>query len=163
MKLLLSEPRPASVHLATANAAADHEHGRRVAVIRSAVAVFGHRPAELRHRQDGDVGHAIAEILRERGQRRRELAEPVGELASLVALAHVGVPAADVREGDLEPDVGANQLCDLAQRLPEPSRWIAGAVGRCQALGIRLLEQSDGLERLAPGAVEEIADALCVE
>jgi len=85
-----------------------------VTVIGAAVAVFVHRPAELRHRQDDGVGHAIAEVRDQRRDRAREVVEAGGELPLRRTLVDVGVPAADVGEGDLESDVRLRELRDLA-------------------------------------------------
>ena len=117
--LLEREARPPAVDLAAAHAAADHHHRVAVPVIRAAVAVLAHRPPELRHRQDDGVRHAIAEVGDERRDAAREIVEPLGELALRRALVDVRVPAADVRERDLEADVGLRQLRDLLQRLAE--------------------------------------------
>src|SRR6185369_3764693 len=47
--LLGGEAGPAAVEAAAAHAAAEDEHGGRVPVVGAAVAVLGHRAAELRH------------------------------------------------------------------------------------------------------------------
>src|SRR5215470_9210157 len=86
------EPRPLSVDAAAAHAAAQDEHRGRVAVIGAAVAVFGHGPAEFRHREHDDVRHLVAEVLGERRERRAEVAEAERQLPALGALADVGVP-----------------------------------------------------------------------
>jgi hypothetical protein len=51
----------------------------------------------------------------------------------------MGVPAADVGKGDLEPDVGPDQLRDLPQAVAEPAARIDGAVGRLEPLRRRRL------------------------
>ena len=51
--------------------------------------------------------------------RPRKIVEPSGELPGGSALIHVRVPAADVRERDLESDVRLDQLRDLPKMLPE--------------------------------------------
>ena len=53
----------------------------------------------------------------EGGERQTQLAEPGGELAFTRALVHVRVPAAAVRERDLQPYVRFDELSDLEQRL----------------------------------------------
>ena len=106
-------------------------------VIGAAVAVLARRASELRHRQDHDVGHPVAEVGDERGDRPREIVEAIRELARRAALIHVRVPAADVGERDLEPDVRLDQLRDLPQALPERRARILGAVPRQVLLRIR--------------------------
>ena len=76
VELLRLEARPLAVDLLSLHVAADHEQRAGVTVIRAAVAVLPHRAAELRHRHDRHVGHAVAEIGDERGDRLREVVEP---------------------------------------------------------------------------------------
>src|SRR5262249_48318018 len=76
-----SETRPRAVNVTTTQAAANHEHRIAMTVIRAAVAVLIHRPSKLRHRQNDDVRHAIAEIGDERRDASREVVEPLRELA----------------------------------------------------------------------------------
>ena len=128
--LLDRQAGPAAVDLAAADAAADRHHRVAVSVIGAAVAVLPHRPSELRHRQHDGVGHAVAEVGDERGDAAREVVEARGELALRRALVDVRVPAADVRERDLEADVGLDELRDLLQRLAERRARIVGAVLR---------------------------------
>src|SRR5215831_11869116 len=72
--LLRREARPAAVDPAALHVVpADDEHGVAVPVIGAAVAVLGHGPAELAHRQDHHVVHAIAEIARQRGDALTEV------------------------------------------------------------------------------------------
>ena len=99
-----------------------------MAVIGAAVAVLRHRAAELRHRQDDRVGHAIAEILRERGDAAREVVEAIGDLPGRAAFVDVVVPLVALGKRDLEADVGLGQPRDLLQRLAERRARIRGAV-----------------------------------
>ena len=55
----------------------------------------------------------------------------------VAALVDVGVPAADVGEGDLEADIGLDQLGDLPEVLPERRPRIVGAVLRQVLLRVR--------------------------
>ena len=122
-ELLAAEARPAPVHLAAAHRPAQHQHGGGVAVIRAPVAVLPDGAPELRHGEHDHVGHAVAQIAVQRGQPLGEVGEPVGELPSLGALGGVSVPAAGVRERDLQPHVGPDELGDLPQALAEaPAR-----------------------------------------
>ena len=159
----MSKPGPAAVDASAAHAAAENEHRRRVTVIGAAVSVLGDGPAELRHREDDDVRHLVAEVLGEGGERGAEVAEAQRELAALGALANVRVPALHVGEGDLEADVGLDELRDLAQRLAERHARILGAVRRRDARGPGAPEHLHRVECLAPRSVQEIANALLVE
>ena len=78
----------------------------------------------------------------------------VGELALRRSLIDVRVPAADVGEGDLEPDVRLRQLRDLSERLPERRARIVGAAFGPVAGRIRAFQHPDRVERLASGAVQ---------
>src|SRR5207249_9508597 len=127
---LSPEPGPSAVDLAAANPTAEAEHRRGVPVIRPAVSVLGDRAAEFRHRQDDHVGHAVAEVMRERGERGGEFTETRGQLTALGALRDVRVPAVHLGERDLDTDVRADELRDLTHRLAEGGRWIRGAVRR---------------------------------
>src|SRR5437016_4225624 len=161
--LLAREPRPASIDTAPADPAPQDEHRGRVAVVGAAVAVLADRAPELGHGEDDDVGHPVAEILREGGERPAELAQPGGELALLGTLADVGVPALHVGEGDLEPDIRLDELGDLAHRLAERAARVEGAVRRRHARRVGAPEHLHRLERLAPRARQEVAHAPGVE
>src|SRR5262249_1612748 len=116
--LFAPEARPAAVLLAAAHAlSADDEHRVAVAVIGAAVAVLGHRPPELAHRQNDDVFHAVAEVARERRDALAEVAKALRELADRRSLVYVRVPAAGFGERDFEAHLGLDELRDLAQRV----------------------------------------------
>src|SRR5262249_39742395 len=83
--------------------------------------------AELRHGEHHHVAHALSQIAVERGEALGELGEAEGELAALVALIGVGVPAAHVGKGNLEADVGLDELGDLLQAVAAA----AAGVKRC--------------------------------
>ncbi len=129
-ELVGRERGPVAVDFAALDRAAHGEEAGAVAVIGAAIAVLVHGAAELAHGDDDDIGHAVAEVLMQRGQRLREAAEPGGELALGVALVGVGVPAVDLGEGDLHADVGLDQLRDLLEVAAEGALRINGAVGR---------------------------------
>ena len=99
-----------------------------MAVIGAAAAVLAHRPAELRHRQHDGVGHAIAQIGDQRGDRAREVVEARRQLPLRRALVDVRVPAANLGERDFESDIRFRELRDLLQRLTERRTRILGAV-----------------------------------
>ncbi len=60
------------------------------------------------------------------------------------------VPSADIREGQVHPDVALDQLRDLPQALAQPSAWIIGAGGRAVRLSLDRLQHRHRFERLAP-------------
>src|SRR4029453_2062027 len=103
--LLGGQAGPAAVDSAAANGAAQDEHRGGVTVAGAPVAVLGNRAAELGHRQDDDLAHAVADVACEGGQGRTELAQPVGELTLVGALRDVRVPALHVRETDAQANV----------------------------------------------------------
>ena len=161
--LLGREARPPAMDAAASHPAAEHQHRGRVTVIGSAVAVLGDGPAELRHRQHHHVAQSIAEVAREGGETAAQLAQAIGELALLAALADMRVPAVDVDEADLKSDVGADELRHLAQRLAEAAAGIVGAVGGRQPRRAGALQQLHGLEGLAAGAVQQVVYTVVVE
>ena len=110
-----------------------------MAVIGAAAAVLGQCPAELRHGQNDRVVHTGPKIRGERGDRRAEVGEAVGELTRRAAPSvDVMVPLCAFRERDFEPDVGFGELRDLAKRLSEwltagysaPLRWLRSVPDR---------------------------------
>jgi hypothetical protein len=102
-----------------------------VPVIGAGVAVLGCRAAELGHRDHDDVGHAIAEVARERRKARAELAQDVLELVVLVG---VMVPSVEIHESDLDADVGLDQT----RQLHEPRAELA-LIDRAVRRGVGLL------------------------
>src|SRR5215471_10353502 len=163
VELLARESRPFPHHAAALHGAAQDEHGGGMAVIGAPVAVLAHGAAELRHGEDHHVAHALSQIAVESGEALGELGEAKGKLATLVALIGVGVPAAHVGEGDLEADVGLDELGDLLQAVPEPAARILRAVLRREALRIGRPEHLHRVECLAAGAVQDVAHTLLVE
>ena len=93
VELRLVEAGPAAVHLAALHRAAENEHHIGVAVVGAAVAVFARGASELRHGDDDGVFAEIAEIGPESGERLREVAEHIRELAFGRAFVDVMVPA----------------------------------------------------------------------
>ena len=65
VELLGLQAGPLAIDLATLNRPAHHEHAIRVAVVGPAVAVLVRGAAEFGHRNDHNVLHAVAHILRE--------------------------------------------------------------------------------------------------
>ena len=82
-------------------------------MVGAAVAVLPRRAAELRHGQDHDIVHAVAKIAGKMPQGLAEFSKPVGQLAGGAAFVGMGVPAADLGEGDFQPDIGFDQPGDL--------------------------------------------------
>src|SRR2546428_427911 len=104
------EAGPASINAPAAHAAADNQHGVSMTVIGSAISILVHRAPELRHCQHDRILHAVAEIGNEGGDAAREIVEAGRELALCGALVHMRVPAADVRERNLEAHVRLREL-----------------------------------------------------
>src|SRR5438045_540823 len=119
VQLLRLETRPAAVNLAALHAAADHEQTTGVSVIGPSTSVLSRGPTELRHRENHDVCHAIAEVRHERKGGFCEVIQSLRELPGRAALIHVRVPAPYVGECDLNAYVGLDQLRDLAQPLAQ--------------------------------------------
>src|SRR5204863_393142 len=86
---------------AAAHGPSQRQHRGRVAVVGAAVAILRDGAPELRHGEHHDVGHPVAQVLGERGERAAEVTQAEGEPALLGALAHVGVPTLHVGERDL--------------------------------------------------------------
>ena len=111
--LVDSQAGPPPVDLATFHPAADDHHGVAVTVVGAAVAVFATARPNSDMVSDHGVGHPIAKVGDKRSELLREIVQPRGELPLASALVDVGIPAADVRERDLETDVGFGELRDL--------------------------------------------------
>src|SRR5690606_18150507 len=109
------EAGPAAVDPAAVHGPAENHHAVAVTVVRAAGAVFGYGPPELGHRQDDDVLHAVAEVVVERANAVGQLGQSSRELAVQATLVGVRVPAVDVGERDLQPDVGLDELRDLPE------------------------------------------------
>ena len=75
--------------------------------------------AELRHGENDDIPHPIAEVVIESSDAVAEIRQAIRKLAARVTLIRVRVPAAHIGEGDLHADVRFHQLCNLHERLPE--------------------------------------------
>ena len=97
--LTLTEAGPLPVALSTLDRSSHEEHQVGMPVVGAAVAVLSRRATELRHRQDDDVLHAIAQILFERGE---PLAEPSKQRRQPSLFIRVRVPSVrGVDERDL--------------------------------------------------------------
>src|SRR5262245_41148821 len=94
---------PGSLDLSAIRRATEDEHRVAVSVVRAGVAIFGRRSAELRHRDQDDVLHAIAHVASECSQRSSELIEKSRQLSVLIAVV---IPDVDGREGGLKAWVG---------------------------------------------------------
>src|SRR5215831_3263573 len=163
VELLAGQTRPPPHHTSALHRAAQDEHGRGMPMVGAPVAVLAHGAAELGHGQHHYVAHALPQITIEGGQALGEFREAEGELSALVALVGVRVPSPHVGEGDLEPNVGLDELGDLPQAVAEPTPRILRAVVGREALGIGGLEQLHRVEGLAARAVEDVVHALLVE
>ena len=110
IKLILTEAGPTPVDPSALYGTAEREHDGGVTVIRAAIAVLPRRAAKLRHAEHQHLGHAIAQILVERDQSIAKLPEAVGQLSFHGAFIHVMIPAANLSERNLEPNIGLDQL-----------------------------------------------------
>ena len=154
-ELLALEPRPLAVNLAALDVAAEDEHRVAVAMVRAAVAVLLHRPAELRHRDHDDVRHAIAEVLGERGDARREVVQAVRDLSLRAALVRVVIPIPCFRERDFEAEVAFDDLRDLPERVPVGGRRVLRAVRRRVADRIHLFDHLDRIKGFRAGRAQQ--------
>ncbi len=156
---IVGEAGPIAVDLAALHIAAHHKHHVRVAVIGSPIAVLAHGAAELGHRHNGDIFHAIAQVLIKRRECLPEIQQVVVELARLV---HMRIPSADLGKRHFHADIRFDQPGDLLQILTESSTRIFCAVGRCVALLLNRLHDLHGAEGLAAGAVENGVERMVV-
>src|SRR5271165_7255405 len=99
-------------------------------MVGAAVAVFARRTTELRHRDQDCVFSQTTQVNPEGRYRLRELAQHISQLSIHGTLIYVMVPAADVGEGDLHPDIRLDKLRSLPQRVAKASLRIIGAGGR---------------------------------
>src|SRR5215475_12095600 len=76
----VAKARPPSAN-AAADVASDYHHRVAVSMVGSAVAVFRGGASELGHRDNDGIGHAVAEVGRQRGKSARELVEARRDLA----------------------------------------------------------------------------------
>ena len=114
--LLRGEAGPPSVHLAPVDVGAYHQHGVPVSVIGSAIPIFSHGTAKLRHRQHQHVLHAVCTIRRECGNPAGEIVETVGEKPGGGPFVDVMIPTAGFGKGNLETDVCLDELRNLLGR-----------------------------------------------
>ncbi len=119
IKLFGREAGPFAQHVATVDFVADGKEARRVAMIGAAVAVLPRGASEFAHRQNRDIGHAVAQIEVKRFESRSELIQAPRQLALRTALIDVRVPAAALGERDFDADIGLNELRDLLQRIAQ--------------------------------------------
>jgi hypothetical protein len=64
---------------------------------------------ELAHGEDGDVGHALADVLGESG----EIREQAAQLTRASRLIDMRIPATHVGEGNLQSESCLDELSDL--------------------------------------------------
>jgi hypothetical protein len=163
VQLLALEPGPPAVHLAALHLRADDEHRPRVAVVGAARAVLARHAPKLGHRQDHDVVHAIAHVGDEGGNAVAKVTQSRGQLTRAAPLVHVRVPPADVGKGELHPESGLDELCNLEQALAKGRPRVLGAVLRAIALRVGAAQHLHGLEHLAPRGVHEVGGAGAIE
>ena len=84
-------------------------------VIGAAIAIFMHGAAKLRQHDDNRIGPVVAEALREGGKALAERTQPIGELTLVIALADMGIPAAERGKGDPDAVIASHRrLSDSA-------------------------------------------------
>src|SRR4051812_45233585 len=104
---------PLAIDLAAADAAAEYLDRVAVAVVGAAIPILFHGAAEFRQDHDDgvvpDCSTGAVERLGEGGEPVAERAQAVGELALLVALADMRVPAAEAQERKPDIAIAGNQ------------------------------------------------------
>src|SRR5258707_8478090 len=129
-------------------------------MIGSALSILAGGPAKLRHRRQSHVLSVRPHILPEGCNRLRELLETICQLPIYVALVRMRAPAADVREGRLNPKIGLHQLSHLLQTVAKWSLRILHPCCRLVLRGICRLQHLHSLERLLPGPMQETFEAV---
>src|SRR5438874_1827511 len=104
-----------------------------MAMVRASGSILLDGSAELGHRDDDDIAHAIAEIAVERRKSVAEFTQPVAQLATDTALVRMSIPSTEIGEGHFQADIGFDDLRDLQQRLREGLVGINRAVLRLKA------------------------------
>src|ERR1700704_3841900 len=94
-----SKAGPLAVHPAALHGAAQYPDDIAVAVIGAAIAVLPPRAAKFGQHDNGGVPPIRAERFGERCEPVTEGAEPLRQLPSMTALAHMSVPAAEADKG----------------------------------------------------------------
>src|SRR5512138_2952448 len=91
VQLLLLEARPFSVNLSALHTATDYEQCTGVTVVRSEIPVFARHAAKLRHRENHNVTHFVAEVSDKRVDRLGEIVETLRKLSRGTTLVDVSV------------------------------------------------------------------------
>src|SRR5256885_7728206 len=97
-----SKAGPLAVHPAALHGAAQYPEDIAVAGIGAAIAVLAHRAAEFGQHDTRGVPPIRAERFGERCEPVTEGAEPLRQLPSMTALAHMSVPAAEADKGETD-------------------------------------------------------------
>src|SRR5438270_2317873 len=118
-----SKAGPLAVHPAALHGAAQYPDDIAVAVSGAAIAVLAHRAAEFGQHDNRGVPPIRAERFGERCDPVTEGAEPLRQLPSMTALAHMSVPAA-------EADKGETDLAVVRHQPGKPRRHGRKTVGR---------------------------------
>ena len=74
-------------------------------------------PAKLRHRQHDDVVHPVTQVAGEGRDAPREVVVASGQKPGAAAFVDVVIPVTRLGEGNLQTDVGLDQLGDLLECL----------------------------------------------
>src|SRR6185437_13854450 len=100
VQLIAPQPGPLPVNLATTNVVAENKHRVSVTMVSAATAVFPGGAAELRHRQNHNIVHALPEVSVERGDGVAKLLQQIAKLATAVSFVEVGIPVQARRVGE---------------------------------------------------------------
>src|SRR5438067_12170666 len=95
-----------------------------MAMVRTPIAILAGRTSKLRHCQNYNVVHSLAEIGIECGDPAAELLQQVSKLTARVAFVHVCIPTANIRESYFKSYACFDQLRNLQQRITKRRAWI---------------------------------------
>src|SRR5438309_2389565 len=162
VELMIVQARPPAVNGAAFHVLAHYKHAIRMAVIGSAIAIFLGGSAELAHRHEHDIFHAVAHVLMKRRETLAKVLQQIGKLALHAAFVHVIVPAAAIDEKNFDSDVRLEQLPDLLQTLAKPAGRILRSVFRLIFCRVGFAQKIDGFKRFRAGAVQSVIHRLRV-
>ena len=151
VKFFFGEARPVAEDASATDAAAEGEEGGPVSVIGASVSILAGGASEFAHGEDEDLRHAGTPVAVEGGEAFGEFAQAGGESSASGALVVVGVPAAELDEGDFEADVGFDKLGDLTEGLSEGAAGVLGVVFGVVIAILDFPDFGEGCESLTAG------------
>ena len=151
VEFVIREARPVAEDAPAEDATAEGEEGRAVSVIGAAISILAGGATEFAHGEDEDIRHAGAHVAVEGSEAFGEFAQAGGESTASGALVDVGVPTAELDEGDFEADVGFDKLGDLAEGLSEGAAGVLGVVFRVVIEILDFPDFGEGCESLTAG------------